>query len=74
VCSSDLACRLVARRIDAALAKALGAWQLTADDSGLVWTGEVAGPDRLRFIGILSRYVALIADLSLSEKTGAGAA
>jgi ABC-2 type transport system ATP-binding protein len=61
------ACRLVARRADAALAKALAAWHLTADDTGSVWSGEVAGPDRLRFIGVLSRYVALIGDLTLHE-------
>ncbi len=35
--------------------------------AGLVWSGDVAGPDRLRFIGMLSRYVALIGDLSLHE-------
>lgn len=61
------ACRLVARRADAALAKTLAGWKFAADDSGLVWTGEVAGPDRLRFMGVLSRYVALIGDLSLNE-------
>ncbi len=70
--SGRFACRLVSRRVDAALAKALGRWQLTSDAAGLVWTGEVAGPDRLRFIGMLSRYVALIAELSLTEKVGAG--
>jgi len=67
--SGRFACRLVARRTDAALAKALSAWKLSADTDGLVWTGEVAGPDRLRFIGVLSRYVALIGDLSLHEVT-----
>ena len=65
--SGRFACRLISRREDAALAKALAAWKFTADASGLVWTGEVAGPDRLRFIGMISRYVALIGDLSLSE-------
>ncbi len=65
--SGRFTCRLVARRIDAALAKALDAWKFTADASGLVWQGKVAGPDRLRFIGVLSRYVALIGDLSLHE-------
>jgi len=69
--SGRFACRLIARRVDAALAKALGRWQFSADESGLVWVGEVPGPDRLRFIGMLSRYVALIGDLSLSE-VGAG--
>ncbi|MCX8085836.1 MAG: ABC transporter ATP-binding protein [Rhodocyclaceae bacterium] len=61
------ACRLVARRADAALAKALASWHFTAEADGLAWRGEVAGPDRLRFFGMLSRYVALIGDLSLSE-------
>ncbi|MDP1526114.1 MAG: ABC transporter ATP-binding protein [Rhodocyclaceae bacterium] len=65
--SGRFACRLVARRADAALTKALSAWKLSADADGLVWTGEVAGPDRLRFIGVLSRYVALIGNLSLHE-------
>jgi ABC-2 type transport system ATP-binding protein len=70
--SGRFACRLVARRADAALAKALGAWQFTADAAGLVWRGEVAGPDRLRFIGMISRYVALISDLNLAEILGGG--
>jgi ABC-2 type transport system ATP-binding protein len=70
--SGRFACRLVSRRVDAALAKTLGTWKFTRDASERVWTGEVAGPDRLRFIGMLSRYVALIADLSLTEKVGAG--
>jgi ABC-2 type transport system ATP-binding protein len=70
--SGRFACRLVARRADAALAKALGAWKFAADAAGLVWQGEVAGPDRLRFIGMISRYVALISDLNLAEIVGAG--
>jgi ABC-2 type transport system ATP-binding protein len=65
--SGRFTCRLVSRRIDPALAKTLGTWKFVADASGLVWSGEVAGPDRLRFIGMLSRYVALIGDLSLHE-------
>ena len=65
--SGRFACRLVTRRADPALAKTLGNWSFVSDAAGLVWSGEVAGPDRLRFIGMLSRYVALIADLSLSE-------
>ncbi|MEW5783324.1 MAG: ABC transporter ATP-binding protein [Pseudomonadota bacterium] len=70
--SGVFACRLVVRRQDAALAKTLTSWKFTTDDAGITWRGEVAGPDRLRFLGMLSRYVALLADLSLSEKVGAG--
>ena len=71
--SGRFACRLVSRRADAALAKALGYWKFTSDADGLRWAGDVAGPDRLRFIGMLSRYVALIAELSLAD-IGADAA
>ncbi len=70
--SGLFACRLVVRRQDAALAKTLTSWKFTTDDEGITWRGEVAGPDRLRFLGMLSRYVALLADLGLSEKVGAG--
>ncbi|MDR2239038.1 MAG: ABC transporter ATP-binding protein [Zoogloeaceae bacterium] len=67
-----LDCRIRVKRAEAAFAKALTAWNFQADADGLTWTGKVAGPDRLRFLGMTSRYVALIADLSLSEmETGA---
>jgi len=69
--SGVFACRIVARRAEPALANALAGWKFSADASGLVWQGEVAGPDRLRFLGMVSRYVALIADLSLAEKAPA---
>ncbi|MFV0370727.1 MAG: ABC transporter ATP-binding protein [Azonexus sp.] len=62
-----LACRIVLKRPEPAFAKALDGWNLTPDEAQTVWTGEIAGPDRLRFLGIVSRYTALIADLSLSE-------
>lgn len=65
-------CHVVVRRTDPALAKALTAWKFTSDADGLIWQGEVAGPDRLRFLGMVSRYVALISDISLTEKVGAG--
>ncbi|MFN4148888.1 MAG: ATP-binding cassette domain-containing protein, partial [Rhodocyclaceae bacterium] len=67
--SGVFSCRLVTRRADAALAKTLASWKFTSDAAGVVWHGEVAGPDRLRFLGMLSRYVALLADLALSEKS-----
>jgi ABC-2 type transport system ATP-binding protein len=62
-----LACRIVLKRPEPAFAKALDGWNLAPDEAQTVWTGEIAGPDRLRFLGIVSRYTALIADLSLSE-------
>jgi ABC-2 type transport system ATP-binding protein len=65
--SGLLDCRILVKRPDPALAKALLAWQFTDVDSGLEWRGQVAGPDRLRFLGMTSRYVALISDLKMTE-------
>jgi ABC-2 type transport system ATP-binding protein len=62
-----LDCRIVVKRAEPALAKALSSWNFTDLGSGLEWRGQVAGPDRLRFLGMTSRYVALITDISLTE-------
>jgi ABC-2 type transport system ATP-binding protein len=35
---------------------------------GRVWAGSIAGPDRLRFLGLLSRYAGLLSGVDLSEK------
>lgn len=72
--TSVLDARVVVRRADAALARALGEWHF-ADvgdvgdpGAGQVWQGRVAGADRLRFLGMISRYVGLIQDLQLREQ------
>ncbi len=65
--SSVLACRLRLTRTDAAVAKALARWGLSRDAEGRRWVGEIAGADRLRFLGLLSRYAALLAEVSLVE-------
>jgi ABC-2 type transport system ATP-binding protein len=65
--SSVLACRLRFTRPDAAVAKALARWGLGCDAEGREWSGKIAGPDRLRFLGVLSRYAALLAEVSLVE-------
>ena len=33
----------------------------------LVMDVRIAGPDRLRFLGMISRYTALVSDMSLAE-------
>ena len=63
--TSRLACRLTLSRADSAFARALSEWGFTA--AGLAWSGQVNGPDRLRFLGMLSRYTGLIAGLELKE-------
>lgn len=41
-------------------------------EAGLVWQGTIAGPDRLRFLSLLSRYAALLSSLEISEAEGEG--
>lgn len=62
-----LVCRLELRRSEEAVVKALGEWNLVPDGDRL-WTGEVAGADRLRFMGLLSRYVGVVSRVTLEEK------
>lgn len=62
-----LACRIVVKRAEPAFAKALGAWNFVDQGDGLVWEGTVSGQDRLRFHGMVARYIALISDISLNE-------
>lgn len=69
--SSQLSCRVGLLRADEAFAKAIGAWGFQTADLGLTWSGRVAGPDRLRFLGVLSRYAALLAHIHLDEPDAA---
>lgn len=62
-----LDCRISVKRAEPALAKALTSWNFNDMGGGLEWHGQVAGPDRLRFLGMTSRYVALISALNLTE-------
>jgi ABC-2 type transport system ATP-binding protein len=68
--STSLACKVALRRADPAIAKALGEWGFTDVGGGLEWTGLVAGADRLRFMGMLSRYVGLLVRVGLEEQEG----
>ncbi|PKO88909.1 MAG: ABC transporter ATP-binding protein, partial [Betaproteobacteria bacterium HGW-Betaproteobacteria-10] len=65
--TATLACRVVLSRFEPAFAKALDGWKFTSRNDNLVWEGSIAGPDRLRFLGIISRYTALVSELSLAE-------
>jgi len=64
-----LTVRIVLSRAEEVIARALGQWGLSADATGLVWEGIIASPDRLRFIGMLSRYVGLIRRVSIEEQS-----
>lgn len=65
--SSQLQCSVGLLRADEAFARAIGTWGFTSADAGLTWIGRVSGPDRLRFLGVLSRYAALLAHIRMDE-------
>ncbi len=65
--SSRLACSIGLLRADDAFARAIADWGFGSADGGMTWTGLVAGPDRLRFLGVLSRYAALLAHIRMDE-------
>jgi len=70
--SSLLDCRLTLTRASSAFAETVREWGFTDADEGQVWTGQVSGPDRLRFLGVLSRYAALLKGIQLEEAREAG--
>lgn len=62
-----LACRLSLCRSEEAIAKALTDWGFRDTGNGTEWEGVIAGPDRLHFLGTLSRYVGLLRKITLDE-------
>ena len=67
---SILQTEITIKRVDVAFAKAIKLWSFESDD-GTQWRGQVAGPDRLRFLGVLSRYAAILKNLKLEESSNA---
>jgi len=65
--SSRLQCQVRLIRAEDAFAKTIREWGFSGSEDGLVWDGFVPGPDRLRFLGVLSRYAALLAGISMDE-------
>ncbi len=64
---AELACTVRLSRKEEAFGRALAEWGFETVDDGLTWHGSVAGPDRLRFLGMVSRYAGILAGLDLSE-------
>ena len=65
--TSMLDCRLRLVKASAAFAETVREWGFSDEGEGKVWHGQVAGPDRLRFLGVLSRYAALLKGIQLEE-------
>lgn len=65
---SNLHCRMELKRAEPAFNKAVNDWGFSSDETECIWQGIVAGPDRLRFIGFISRYTALLKSISMDEE------
>jgi len=65
--TSLLRARVELVRPSDAFAATIAEWGFEERDGGLAWEGRVAGPDRLRFLGVLSRYAALLKGIQLQE-------
>ncbi len=62
---SILECRVLLSQENEAFAKTIQEWGFSNDNGA--WTGLVSGPDRLRFLGVLSRYAGLITGIEMKE-------
>jgi len=58
---------LTLARADAAIARTLGSWQFADRRAGVEWHGTVSGADRLRFLGMVARYVGLLSRIEMHE-------
>ena len=67
--SSKLVCSINMLEADPAFAKALSIWGFKTQANETSWSGVIAGPDRLKFLGMLSRYSALISGINMSENS-----
>ncbi len=65
---SILQCEVKLTRAEAAFAGTVREWGFETSDNGLTWKGPVAGPDRLRFLGVLSRYAGLLKGIQMQEQ------
>lgn len=69
---STFRARIETARREESFARAAREWGLLENPAG-VWTGAVAGPDRLRFLGFVARHAGLVAGVELREKSIEGA-
>ena len=65
---SILDCEVTLIRAEAAFAETVREWGFEPSNDGITWKGPVAGPDRLRFLGILSRYAGLLNGIKMEEQ------
>jgi len=67
--NSRLSCTIRMTQHEDAFARALQEWGFVVDEKDKrLWSGSVAGPDRLRFLGMMSRYAALLSGIKMNEE------
>jgi ABC-2 type transport system ATP-binding protein len=64
---SVLECQLSLYQANSAFAETIREWGFKDTQEGKIWQGLVSGPDRLRFLGVLSRYTGLLKGIHLEE-------
>ncbi len=67
--TSILDCRIHLKKADSAFANAIADWKFETEGNGRLWRGRVAGPDRLRFLGLISRYAGLLTGIEMKESS-----
>ena len=65
---SVLDCEVTLTRPDSAFEKTILQWGFSKSEDEINWSGLVAGPDRLRFLGVLSRYAGLLNGINMRAK------
>ncbi len=66
-----LDCLVELVRDEPSFAKVMDEWGFTPNPDQKQWRGQVASPDRLRFLGVLSRYAGILAGIQMEEQKGA---
>ncbi len=65
--SSLLNCTISTTRVEPAFSTAISSWGFGNQGGETEWSGAIPGPDRLRFLGMLSRYAALLSSVHIEE-------
>jgi ABC-2 type transport system ATP-binding protein len=65
--SAMLNCTVELTREEPSFGKVMLEWGFAANSGNLIWRGQVASPDRLRFLGVLSRYSGVMAGINMEQ-------
>lgn len=65
--SAILDCTLELTREEPSFSKVMIEWGFSPNTENKIWQGQVASPDRLRFLGVLSRYSGAVASINMEQ-------